>query len=1001
MKNICRIFTAGIVCALITVGASGLTACKNNEKEYSVLDIYNAYQDDAGSYGKTAESYDSWIARMGITDEDAVVSVIDTDEDERAINVTYKDGSTASYPLPAVYTVIATAANQNNSGVANVYFSLYYTATEMQEITKDGVTENTEVEVNRVVDTVGTDDGGKALFYFFYDEDEYHVKLADSDDITDGSSNIPEKYSAYGFVSDGSYAQVVTVSKSGGAEYSLKYTANALLNNFEVISYSRYYNLASTVKTEDVDEDDIHEDYTPYTGTVEAYTYKYLQFNPYVSYGVNIVATSSSSKDEQLAAQADANARNALAKKAASGMYRITLTASSDSAVMYMYTYPYSSLMLPAYQNDDGTPNAIDSITGTAPSDTTYDSSLYTGTDYIELNYDTYTAGSNRIFGIVCSEDCEITVTVERTGEADEPEYTEYTVPCTTTEEFTDTLSNAILAPVDGSVEAVLCDDGYYHFVNADGPIIYVQLLNVVSRYNSTYPVSTVDSSAGMSRVLYEYDLNNRPVACYDYGDFIKAYADLANSQGLYPVNEELQNFLEIFKAESGEYSWLLPCYYEETDSGLPVEGSGTYADPYILHLGKNTVASDSSGTTYFTYTNTAGIYLFASNDKPLSIVGNYNLQTYLDGRSRTVVYSEETTERYSVDSTGTIIITVSEVTYTDTANLASGEGTVDSPYVVTVTDAMNLLVTDESYETDGVYITLKASEIGSVGELGIGNSYIVNVGFIRYDGSSEMYAGAEIIYNGTTYRGSELILTFNKGDEFELYIAPGTASYLMIMLIDYEDGDDTSYVDNSDSVSLDLSTGENSVKLDDINLDYNYYFTAAEDGWYRFDTETGIWITVDSVQIVNPSDSTIPNIVYVRRGETITVVIRANEDAGSGAHTVTITGITEEQAAGIKHTAEIGEQYTITLNANEGYRFYVTCDAAGSYVITVTDSTSNQTYVATVNTDINRTDFDENSADGTYTATVNLNSGENYIVISAGQYNEEAELTVTITAAN
>ena len=297
---------------------------------------------------------------------------------------------------------------------------------------------------------------------------------------------------------------------------------------------------------------------------LEAGVYQYLSFNPYVS--------PEYIEDNETAY----NLAIDNAKNAAKGIYAITVMSDAKPTM-----YHYSST---AQLNSDGIPESVMFITGTAPVGTSEEDLIkYTGTNSINVHYNTEQLGSTQTFGLVCNEDCVVIIQVERIGDANERiieeiDYTPESVSLATVESGTPTL-----VPVDGTAIPVYNEeDGYYHLGSKTGKILYIDLSNKVSRVNPDYAIKDYTkivlpggtSAVGDSIFTYSLRQDNQYLNSYKtikhvFGGLVKAYANKVNADGLYPVTQDVYQFIQFFKSNCyaysetpAEYTWLLPCKY-------------------------------------------------------------------------------------------------------------------------------------------------------------------------------------------------------------------------------------------------------------------------------------------------------------------------------------------------------------------------------------------------------------------------------------------------------
>ena len=185
---------------------------------------------------------------------------------------------------------------------------------------------------------------------------------------------------------------------------------------------------------------------------------------------------------------------------------------------------------------------------------------------------------------------------------------------------------------------------GFYRYgeeSDENAPVIYVAI-NVSSRYlEIPFPQIIVK---GGSFKLYDYTDDNGDYHYNDYTNFMlnnggeieypdgtrnpvltagdehaKCYMNVANEDGVYPVNQELFEFLTAYTKLNAPYAdgatidkedyWLAPCFY--------------YEKQLLLDVGENTVTANKTEVAYTLKVAEAGTY---------QIVGSENLYVYVNG---------------------------------------------------------------------------------------------------------------------------------------------------------------------------------------------------------------------------------------------------------------------------------------------------------------------------------------------------------------------------------
>lgn len=159
---------------------------------------------------------------------------------------------------------------------------------------------------------------------------------------------------------------------------------------------------------------------------------------------------------------------------------------------------------------------------------------------------------------------------------------------------------------LDGTATLVYnADDKFYHLGTADGPVVVVNLtgsldsnrfeagcslayMELVDSRLATYAVDVTEEGATTTSIL-DYTLFLRGFEKYDYENSMLGlkpvipkkittevyYAKYVNEDGVYPLTQELKQFLERFYAANAETfewqlpmdadlksAWLFPCYY-------------------------------------------------------------------------------------------------------------------------------------------------------------------------------------------------------------------------------------------------------------------------------------------------------------------------------------------------------------------------------------------------------------------------------------------------------
>lgn len=322
----------------------------------------------------------------------------------------------------------------------------------------------------------------------------------------------------------------------------------------------------------------------------------YFDFSPFktpgtVSEGETKPGTNEKYTNDE--ASAESIRRVQLAQETATGKYKISVTSDASASVV-MYQFYASAGYTP--MNGEGIPTILLAATGDAPAGS-QDASIYTGTNYIELDLDASKTAASYYFYVSTTEDCNVTVTVERTGEATVTNYeTEIVQPTETNSKKWTAGKQLTLVEVDGSATIVLGNDGYYHVGSVDGPVLLVNLTKTISRVGEK-PLNMLDS----------YIISGADNKLYNYSGIMTHYSSYANDDGVYGVNEDLYKFLKAFAgtwitATASNNDWLIPCqYYAEaltpSDSDLKV---GANSFEYNNTIAELTLSVETTGWYVF-----------------------------------------------------------------------------------------------------------------------------------------------------------------------------------------------------------------------------------------------------------------------------------------------------------------------------------------------------------------------------------------------------------------
>lgn len=215
------------------------------------------------------------------------------------------------------------------------------------------------------------------------------------------------------------------------------------------------------------------------------------------------------------------------------------------------------------------------------------------------LKWECTSVGQSVLVGVAGSVDVDLTI--ERTGDAKPPVSNEYVDYVNT---HTPDVSNQLVLGEGESVQyvditkpqtAVLGSDGFYHLGSANGPVLYLDMIN-----------DTIDMSlyyyGGNPAITLRGQLKDEQgnlVACYNFLNSLKAYVDATDDDGLYPLTEDLAIFLKAYGVSNGWFNpnfssfeavqngcdldsaWLVACcYVGNGESENPGEGGGEDQQP-------------------------------------------------------------------------------------------------------------------------------------------------------------------------------------------------------------------------------------------------------------------------------------------------------------------------------------------------------------------------------------------------------------------------------------
>ena len=646
-----KIILALLASLCVAASAAGITACSNKDSG-STRDpaLYAAYQAYAADKDDPM-TYEEWLADILAKFESGgeqgpqgdVGDAGDSIETVNIITISDKDYYEFIFTSGRIIRLsidgedrqettafTINAVDLSGNPVADAYFNIgYYDAGRYQDLflKKDGSIADNVSEAY----AIRTDDSGKAIFNVFLtgEPQSYSVFIADPSTIqsADGRNGIPDGYS----VSFG-YDDILGMPKNSAPfakedDFSYSVTVNFRIDNSWAtlydenndLHYNRYVKSGSS---------EITEDHTPYVKSVAKGKPNYFTLMPFPYNLINEIDLAKS-------------------YKAAEGVYRVTLTADNARADVELCLYDFYGTPQTIKTNSDSSPadSHVKMHSGNVPTDQTllqeryeaYTSGegmlsygawledyakTFSGSNYVDVEITEDFTGINFCLAYIADTDCEVTVTVKRIGDAAKWTMNEVTVPMPAgATKAQDNPGRVMLAPLDSAI--VSDSKGNYHIDSVTGPMVYVQLKNATRAnsysmvYLADYQIET-DGKDDPHRTVFKYmteefnEATNSGVRTItDYSKVVLGYGNLANSDGLYPVNDILRTILEEYCRgySNDDNYWLAACSYYG-----PVP-DGTEEAPYESTVGSTDITlNGGSAYVYFTATTT-GYYGFYSED--------------------------------------------------------------------------------------------------------------------------------------------------------------------------------------------------------------------------------------------------------------------------------------------------------------------------------------------------------------------------------------------------
>ncbi len=404
-------------------------------------------------------------------------------------------------------------------------------------------------------------------------------------------------------------------------------------------------------------------------------------------------------------------------------------------------------------------------------------------------NWNGYGA-SNAHYYAYAEEGAEITVTATRLSDAIEPEPANpastskpaatniaaaNTVIGDSGDEMYLTISDTVILDYDSlETETVIKitedvpditkgTDGYYHVGDKNGPILMVNLTNATSWLNGNKNVSIKEAHDAGNASDDTYAFHH---TVYTYGDdsitYQKIYYDLAlaayfekvNSEGYYPVNDELKEILESYQGDyttgacdKSNASWLHACaYYVDLSFGvgsnqIVINAESKFLSDQFLNGEKDNVyitldAEEFTDGSYYKLTAPAGIsfgFMDAASYTTIAEHSGKSAATYLFQYSSLAIYSFEQTYG-SISGLFTI-----EIAPATTAEIKASKTFADGKQVSTTTSAEDKLYL--SGLKAGTYtINLSGSDVNAMAP------FTFSITYYSYDAASEEWTAGEPI---------------------------------------------------------------------------------------------------------------------------------------------------------------------------------------------------------------------------------------------------------------
>ena len=409
--------------------------------------------------------------------------------------------------------------------------------------------------------------------------------------------------------------------------------------------------------------------------------------------------------------------------------------------------------------------------------------------------------------------------------------------------------------------------DGKYHLGSEDGYVLYAKIAQPCAYIDKAF---TEIQDSGNSALTLDNGTK-------DYTNFIDTYAEYCNSDGVYPVTNELKTFLELYFISSEawitsisetiidkECGWLFAVGYYANLADLydkPWAGLGTSEEAYLINPGTFLADVSENSTVYYSFgpknTVSESMYRVKSNDANIEfdISSDYKV---------TVITTEEGEKYFDITLGGTINpgICIFGVKTTD-GSAAKVEFTLETREKTVAGDKITLGSNTVEVEDGGV-VTCSLK--------------VANAGTYKVTSSEE---NAFFFHGSDVYGGTYGEISFsvecaaNDTIEFEILTIDGKADFI------------TFNIEKGSS----LKVGVNSISVGEWET-AEEEFIAPEDGTYRFtplDDNSLIGYSENGVTAFYPNDEGNYFEKELKAGDSLTVLLTtANYKKGNVRFTIT-----------------------------------------------------------------------------------------------------------------